>query len=74
MFLSFEKGLQVAAMAWTSNALHQVLGSGFRCFRGAAWPRTVELRAWYVGSCQNYGPFFGSLIQYGTYYLGYPKG
>ena len=26
-----------------------------------------------MGGCQNYGPFFGSLLQYGTYYLGYPK-
>ena len=27
----------------------------------------------YVGGCQNCGPFLGSLTQYGTYYLGYPK-
>ena len=26
-----------------------------------------------MGGCQNYGPFFVSLIQYSTYYLGYPK-
>ena len=26
-----------------------------------------------MGGCQNYGPFVGSLLYYGTYYLGYPK-
>ena len=26
-----------------------------------------------MDGCQNYGPFLGSLIKYGTYYLGYPR-
>ena len=26
-----------------------------------------------MSGCQNYGPFLGTLFQYGTKYLGYPK-
>ena len=27
----------------------------------------------YMGGCQNSGPFWGPLLYYGTYYLGYPQ-